>query len=88
MAKYGLQNTPKEVMILMASRIKSIRKEKKITQQKLAKYSGVAYATIRKFESTGIIALESLLKISNTLDRLDEFETILLPIGNQNKRLR
>ena len=77
MSKYGIHNTPKEVMILMATNVRSIRKEKKITQKELSARAGVAYATIMKFESTGIISLESLLKICQALGRLAEFESIL-----------
>jgi transcriptional regulator with XRE-family HTH domain len=79
MGEYGDQNTPKEVMILLSKNIVALRKEKKISQKELSEKSGVAYASVRKFETTGIISLESLLKICETLNRLEEFETILLP---------
>lgn len=79
MGEYGDQNTPKEVMILLSKNVAALRKEQNFTQKELSEKSGVAYASIRKFERTGIISLESLLKISNTLDRLAEFESLLLP---------
>lgn len=77
MSKYGIHHTPKEIMRLIASNIRKLRKQKKITQKELSDKSGVAYATIKKFESTGIISLESLLKLCDTLGRLHEFESIL-----------
>lgn len=77
--KYGINKTPKEVMILIAQNIRAIRKDQKLTQKMLSEKSGVAYATLVKFENTGIISFESLLKICNSLDRLNEFESILIP---------
>jgi transcriptional regulator with XRE-family HTH domain len=77
MSKYGIQNTPKEVMTLIARNIRAIRKEHKLTQQDLSTKSGVGITALKKFESTGKISLESLLKLSNALNRLQEFESIL-----------
>ncbi|RFC54178.1 helix-turn-helix domain-containing protein [Brumimicrobium aurantiacum] len=79
MGEYGDQNTPKEVMLLLAKNTIDLRKEQGFTQKELSERSGVAYASVRKFETTGIISLESLLKICNALGRLEEFESLLLP---------
>ena len=84
MGKYGDEKTPKEVMTLLSERIKTLRKAEKISQKILSEKSGVSYASIRKFETTGIISLESLLKISDALKRLTDFESILL--SNDIKR--
>ncbi|MDD2981902.1 MAG: helix-turn-helix transcriptional regulator [Crocinitomicaceae bacterium] len=86
MGAYGDQNTPKEVMLLLSKNIVALRKEKKMTQQELSERSGVAYASVRKFEKTGVISLESLLKICETLNRLTDFETILIPNDMDRKR--
>lgn len=86
MGAYGDQNTPKEVMLLLSKNITALRKQKKMTQQELSERSGVAYASVRKFEKTGIISLESLLKICETLNRLTDFETILIPDDMDRKR--
>ena len=43
-----------------------------LTQQGLAKRSGVSLATLRKFEQKGIISLESFLKIAMVLDALED----------------
>ena len=66
-------------MVLISQNIRTVRKDNKLTQKKLSEKSGVAYATLDKYENTGIISLESLLKICNALDRLKEFESILIP---------
>ena len=86
MGIYGIENTPGEVMKQIAMRLRSIRKEQNVTQQQLSEQSGVAYATIKKFETTGIIALESLLKLCFALGRLDEFEKILQPKNLNDKQ--
>ena len=77
MGKYGDDKSPKEIMLLLSKNVIVLRKQEKMSQKELSERSGVAYASIRKFESTGIISLESLLKICETLPRLTDFESIL-----------
>ena len=77
MGKYGEDKSPKEIMLLLSKNVIVLRKQEKMSQKELSERSGVAYASIRKFESTGIISLESLLKICETLKRLTDFESIL-----------
>ncbi len=43
-----------------------------LTQQGLAKRSGVSLATLRKFEQKGIISLESFLRLAMVLDSLED----------------
>jgi len=86
MGEYGDQKTPKEIMILLSKNIIALRKQVKMSQRELSERSGVAYASIRKFESTGIISLESLLKICEALKRLTDFESILLPSDMKRKK--
>jgi len=86
MGKYGDQKSPKEIMILLSQNIIVLRKQEKMSQRELSERSGVAYASIRKFESTGIISLESFLKICETLKRLTDFESILLPSDMRRKK--
>jgi transcriptional regulator with XRE-family HTH domain len=86
MGAYGDENSPKEVMLLLSKNILALRKQEKMSQRELSERSGVAYASIRKFESTGIISLESFLKICEALKRLKEFESILLPNDMEQKK--
>lgn len=58
----------------LIERVKTRRKELKLSQRLLAEKSGVSYASIRRFETTGDIAFLSLLKISNALDCLRDFD--------------
>lgn len=86
MGEYGDQKSPKEIMILLSKNIIALRKQEKMSQKELSERSGVAYASIRKFESTGIISLEPLLKICEALKRLTDFESILLPSDIKRKK--
>ena len=86
MGEYGDQKTPKEIMILLSKNIIALRKQEKMSQRELSERSGVTYASIRKFESTGIISLERLLKISEALKRLTDFESILFPSDMKRKK--
>ena len=86
MGEYGDQKTPKEIMILLSKNIIALRKQEKMSQRELSERSGVTYASIRKFESTGIISLERLLKISEALKHLTDFESILLPSDMKRKK--
>ena len=53
-----------ERMIDLASRFKVYRKKAKLTQLELADRSGVSYGTIKRFERTGKISLESLWQLA------------------------
>lgn len=60
---------------------KQRRKNMHLSQKDLANKSGVSYASIRRFESIGEISFNSLLKIANALDCLDDFNSIFkMPI--------
>jgi len=86
MGEYGDQRSPKEVMLLLSKNIITLRKQMKMSQKELSERSGVAYASVRKFESTGIISLESLLKVCEALKRLTDFESILGPSDMKRKK--
>lgn len=52
------------------------RKKMHLSQRDLANKSGVSYASIRRFESIGEISFNSLLKIANALDCIEDFNSI------------
>ena len=60
----------------LVEREKQRRKKMHLSQRDLANKSGVSYASIRRFENIGEISLNSLLKIANALDCLEEFNSI------------
>ena len=53
--------------------VKSRRKEQKISQEKLAELSRVSLGSIKRFESSGEISLDSLLKIAFVLGYEKDF---------------
>ncbi len=68
--------TPAEITLELAKRVKKIRKRRKITQKQLADRSNVSYASLRKFEETGQISLISLTKIAMELGLASELKAL------------
>jgi len=79
MGKYSLNKLPSDILISISQNVVTLRKEKGWTQVDLAEKSDVSYGGIKRFEQSGQISFESLLKIVESLGRLSEFENILLP---------
>jgi transcriptional regulator with XRE-family HTH domain len=67
---------PQDVRQELADRFKARRLAMNLTQEGLARRSGVAWGSLKRFESTGLIALESLLKIALVLDCLSDFDRV------------
>ena len=67
---------PSDVAEELAHRLKRIRKRKKITQHQLAARSNVSYASLCRFEQTGLISLESFIKITMELGVIDEIRDL------------
>ena len=74
------QKTPIELNMGIASRLKAIRRRRKISQKVLSQKSGVSYASIRRFEQTGEISLLSLSKIAIALEIDDELDKLFCEI--------
>ncbi len=74
---------PSDVAQELAKRLKAIRKRRKITQQQLAARSNVSYASLRRFENTGLISLESFIKITMELGVVDDLKDLFThPVYN------
>ncbi|KTD60740.1 helix-turn-helix protein [Legionella shakespearei DSM 23087] len=71
--------TPQEMLKKIAEKARTKRLSLDLSQQTLSKKSGVSYSVIKKFEQTGKISLESLLKLALTLDSLIDFDAVFLP---------
>lgn len=67
---------PSEILLIIAKQARELRLEKNLTQEGLAKRSGVSLASIKRFERLGKISLESLLEIALVLEVLDEFKLL------------
>ncbi|MBQ1721919.1 MAG: helix-turn-helix domain-containing protein [Lachnospiraceae bacterium] len=88
------QKTCNEINRDLANRLAQLRKRRKISQEELAKRSGVTLGSLRRFEQTGEISLLSFTKLAIALEvdnELDElftqvpFASIEEVIRGQNK---
>lgn len=82
MAKFGVDKKPTDFLEELALRHKALRKKSGYTQNDLAARSGVSLGSIKRFELTGQISLESLLKLAHILNHINDFEMIFKPIDN------
>lgn len=78
MAGYSLR-TPEQVSAALAARVRELRLAKGWRQLTLAQRSGVSLASLRRFEESGKVSLQSLLKLVFALGRLDDFDAVLRP---------
>ena len=65
-----------EKQLERAKRFVAIRKNRKVSQQRLSILSGVSYASIRRFEKTGDISLSSLVKLALSLQLYDDLDNL------------
>lgn len=65
-----------EKQLEIAKRFVKIRKNKKVSQERLSTLSGVSYGSIRRFEKTGDISLSSLVKIALALQLYDDLDNL------------
>ena len=74
--------SPFEITKDIAEKARKKRLQLNISQQTLSEKSGVSYGTLKKFEQTGKISLESLLKIALALDEIHQFEHLFSKESN------
>jgi len=60
----------------IAERFKARRLGMNLSQEGLAVRSGVSWSSLKRFERTGLIALDSLLRIALVLDCLGDFDKL------------
>lgn len=82
MVNFSVNKKPYDFLREIALRHQALRKQAGFSQSELAKRSGVSLGSLKRFESTGQISLESLLKLTDVLNRLNDFEAILQPLEN------
>jgi len=86
MNKYSVKPIPSDIQSALAERFRKLRKAKGYSQAEMAQRSGVSLGSLKRFELTGQISLESLLKLAYLLDRLDDFMKVFEP-GVDMKRI-
>ena len=69
-------STPKSIMQDLKDKLKQKRLSLNLTQEGLSNKSTVSLGSIKRFESSGQISFESLLKLAFVLDCLDDFKNI------------
>ncbi|WP_407398927.1 helix-turn-helix domain-containing protein [Anaerovibrio sp.] len=70
------QRTSNEINKDLAGRVAKLRKRRKLSQQALAQRSGVSFGSVKRFEQTGDISLQSLTKIAIALEVEGELESL------------
>ena len=70
------QKTPQEISDELAARVRTRRKERGFTQAQFAKKAGMTLASYKRFEQTGLISLQSLIKISIALGSESDFDEL------------
>jgi len=60
----------------LSTRFRKRRKQLKLTQKELSSRSGVSLGSLKRFENSGQISLESLLKLALVLECLEEFASL------------
>lgn len=81
-----LMITPLEMAGHIAKQAQEKRLSLNLSQQTLAERSGVSYGVLKKFERTGRISLESLLKLALTLGSLAAFKDLFKTIPPEQLR--
>ena len=71
-------DSPLDICLSTAKKTVARRKALRITQKELAGMTGVSFASVRRFETTGKISFESLVKIAIALDLKDDIKNLFL----------
>ena len=78
------QRTSGEINKDLAGRVTKLRKRRKLSQKALAQKSGVSFGSVKRFEQTGDISLQSLTKIAIALEVEEELDNLFsqIPYGS------
>jgi transcriptional regulator with XRE-family HTH domain len=85
---FSIDKQPSEIAILLVEKIRFLRKDRGYSQKELADRTGISLGSVKRFEQTGQISLDSLLKIAHLLDKLSDFENILNPPKIDSKTMK
>ena len=70
---------PEDLARQLGERAKARRLSLNLTRETLSKRSGVPVSTIRKFETTGMLGLVSLMQLADAMNCLDDFSQLFPP---------
>lgn len=68
--------TPQDIRMELAKRAKERRLSMDLSQGGVARRAGISPGTIKRFEKTGHISIDSLLNIAFVLDAADAFSSL------------
>lgn len=71
--------TPREIARTLATRVRTLRLHRGWTQQEAAERAGLTLASYRRFERTGSISLERLLKLAVMLNAYAGLDQLFAP---------
>ena len=71
-------DSPLDICLSTAKKTVARRKALHITQMELAGMAGVSFASVRRFETTGQISFESLVRIAIALDMKEDVKNLFL----------
>jgi transcriptional regulator with XRE-family HTH domain len=71
--------TPREIARTLAMRVRALRLHRGWTQQEAAERAGLTLASYRRFERTGSISLERLLKLAIMLNAYAGLDQLFAP---------
>ena len=71
-----LPSSPSELMDTLKTKFRQRRKALGYTQPELSSRSGVSLGSLKRFENSGQISLESLLKLAFILECLGDFDGV------------
>jgi transcriptional regulator with XRE-family HTH domain len=74
--QFSIDKNPTDIRLELAHRTRALRKEQKMSQSEPAQRANVSLGSYKRFESSGQISLDSLLKIAFILGRLTDFEAL------------
>jgi len=70
------QKTSETIATDVAKRVRTRRKEKKLTQIQMSERAGMSLASYKRFEQKGEISFCSLIKIAIALDCENDFDSL------------
>lgn len=68
--------TPQEIRRDLAQRARKRRLTLNLSQEGVARRAGISAGTVKRFEKTGHISIDSLLKIAIVLDATKDFDNV------------
>jgi hypothetical protein len=74
-------NSPGDVVADVAKRARALRLQARLTQEGLAARAGMSPASLKRFERTGLIAFDSLVRIAYALNAEKEFSSLFPPVA-------